>query len=152
DIEAAGGGGGGNGGASDENGNGAQLEEESKPIPALPENARIIQGDVIDGLKTLPANSVHCVVTSPPYWGLRDYGTGTWEGGDPACLHERPDGQGQCSCGARRVDRQIGLESTPDEFIQKLVAVFREVKRVLHPSGVIWVNIGDSYAGSSMSG
>ena len=73
--------------------------------------------DVIDGLKTLQTESVHCVVTSPPYWGLRDYGT----------------------------DGQIGLEKTPEEFVQKMVEVFREVRRVMTKDGTLWLNLGDSY-------
>ncbi len=79
---------------------------------------RIIQGDCRDTLKTLPEKSVHCCVTSPPYYNLRDYG----------------------------VDGQIGLEATPGEYIAKLVDVFREVKRVLRDDGTLWVNMGDSYA------
>lgn len=81
-------------------------------------NWRVIVGDVIDGLRTLPDNSVQCCVTSPPYWGLRDYG----------------------------VDGQIGLEPTPKDFTDKMVEVFEEVRRVLRPDGTCWVNIGDSYA------
>lgn len=80
----------------------------------------IIQGDALSALKTLPAESVQCCVTSPPYYGLRDYGA----------------------------DGQIGLEDTPEKFISALADVFDEVKRVLKPSGILWVNIGDSYAGS----
>lgn len=79
---------------------------------------RILQGDVLERLRDLPSESVHCVVTSPPYWGLRDYG----------------------------VDGQLGLEKTPAEFIAKMVAVFREVRRVLRSDGTCWVNMGDSYA------
>jgi DNA modification methylase len=79
---------------------------------------RIIQGDVVDRLWELPAESVHCVVTSPPYFGLRDYGVGG----------------------------QIGLEKTPAEYMAKMVAVFREVRRVLRSDGTCWVNMGDSYA------
>jgi len=79
---------------------------------------RIIQGDCIEGLRTLPDASVHCCITSPPYFQLRDYG------------HEG----------------QIGLEETPDEFVAKLVEVFREVRRVLRDDGTCWVNLGDSYA------
>jgi len=75
-------------------------------------------GDSLDILRTLSSDSVHCVVTSPPYWGLRDYG----------------------------VDGQIGLEPSPAEFITKLVDVFDEVRRVLRPDGTCWVNMGDSYA------
>ena len=75
-------------------------------------------GDCIDVLKTLPAGSVNCCVTSPPYLGLRDYGcTG-----------------------------QIGLEATPEEYVAKLVAVFREVRRVLREDGTLWLNLGDSYS------
>lgn len=75
-------------------------------------------GDVLEKLRILPSDSVHCVVTSPPYWGLRDYG----------------------------VEGQIGLEATPAEFIVKMVAVFAEVRRVLRTDGTCWVNMGDSYA------
>lgn len=83
-------------------------------------NYRILQGDVIEQICTLPDESVNCVVTSPPYWGLRDYG----------------------------VAGQIGLESTPDEFVARMVEVFREVRRVLRSDGTCWINLGDSYAGS----
>lgn len=82
---------------------------------------RVINADVLDGLAQLPDESVHCVVTSPPYWGLRDYG----------------------------VDGQIGLESTPAEFVSRLVCVFREVRRVLRKDGTCWVNLGDSYANNA---
>lgn len=81
---------------------------------------RIIQGDCIAGLKTLPDASVHCCVTSPPYWGLRDYG------------HEG----------------QIGLEETPEAYVARMAEVFREVRRVLRDDGTLWLNLGDSYAGS----
>ena len=84
----------------------------------------IMQLDVLAGLARLQDNSVHCVVTSPPYWGLRDYG----------------------------VAGQLGLESTPSEFIGKMVQVFREVRRVLRPDGTCWVNMGDSYANSGACG
>jgi len=78
----------------------------------------IIQGDCRDVLPTLEAQSVQCVVTSPPYWGLRDYG----------------------------VEGQIGLETSPDAYVETLVGVFREVWRVLRDDGVVWLNLGDSYA------
>jgi DNA modification methylase len=124
---------------------------------------RLLAGDCRDVLATLPADSVQCVVTSPPYYGLRDYGTAQWDGGDAGCDHAfRPDAgatsqrvgrsyqQGhphrECQCGATRVDRQIGLEATPDEYLATMVGVFREVKRVLRPDGTCWVNMGDSYA------
>ena len=131
---------------------------------------RVLAGDCRDVLAGLPANSVHCCVTSPPYYGLRDYGTAQWDGGDVACDHVGPpmrtnnkpvdntstfhggttranefyrDTCGKC--GAVRVDRQIGLEGTPDEYLATMVAVFREVRRVLRPDGTCWVNMGDSY-------
>lgn len=133
---------------------------------------RIMQGDCLQMLKLLDDCSVDTCVTSPPYYGLRDYGTGQWVGGDPNCPHRRLSkysdktmtGHHQkelagnigdaiyktvCPiCGAVREDKQIGLEETPEEYVQKLVAVFREVKRVLKDDGTLWLNIGDSYAGS----
>jgi len=80
---------------------------------------RIIQGDCIEGMRTLPDASVHCCVTSPPYWGLRDYGH----------------------------DGQIGLEATPEAYVARMVEVFREVRRVLREDGTLWLNLGDSYGG-----
>lgn len=80
--------------------------------------------DVRETLRMLPEASVHMACTSPPYWGLRDYGA----------------------------DGQIGLEPTPEEFVAALVAVFREVKRVLRPDGTLWVNLGDSYLGGGRAG
>lgn len=132
--------------------------------------SKIIHGDCLEKLKELSDCSVDCCVTSPPYYGLRDYGTGHWEGGNPDCPHRRLSkyssktitGHAQeelkgnvgdaiyktvCPlCGAIRVDRQIGLEETPQEYIDKLVEVFREVRRVLKDDGTLWLNIGDSYA------
>lgn len=78
----------------------------------------VINQDAILGLKTLTAESVNCCITSPPYYGLRDYG----------------------------VDGQIGLEKTPDDYVRRMVEVFQEVKRVLRKDGTVWLNIGDSYA------
>jgi DNA modification methylase len=135
---------------------------------------RILNGDCREMLATLSAGSVQTCVTSPPYFGLRDYGTGEWDGGEAGCDHVasvmRPsdkstlerhgdDGRSpqldalagipfrdECGkCGARRVDRQIGLEPTPDEFVAALVDVFREVRRVLRDDGTVWLNLGDSY-------
>jgi DNA modification methylase len=85
---------------------------------------RILHGDCRDVLRTLPDASVHCCVTSPPYFGLRDYG----------------------------VDGQIGLEPTPAEFVEQIVGVMREVKRVLRDDGTLWLNLGDSYTGSANNG
>ena len=112
----------------------------------------------------LADGSVNCVVTSPPYYGLRDYGTAKWEGGDPNCNHnpQRPDGGDRsdrtlplgrggvyhdicAKCGAVRIDQQIGLEQTPAEYVNDIVQVFREVKRVLRDDGTLWLNLGDSY-------
>ena len=73
-----------------------------------------------EGLKMLDDNSIDCCITSPPYWGLRDYG----------------------------VEGQLGLESTPEEYVANLVEVFREVKRVLRDDGTLWLNLGDSYSGN----
>jgi DNA modification methylase len=133
----------------------------------------VIQGDALDKLRELPAESVQCCVTSPPYFGLRDYGTASWEGGDDDCDHKqgrsgsgRADGivdergqrtrdgvgamGGDCQkCGARRIDTQLGLESTPEEYVGKLVEVFREVRRVLKNDGTLWLVIGDSYASNA---
>ncbi|MBT9176714.1 MAG: hypothetical protein DDT20_01035 [Firmicutes bacterium] len=141
-------------------------------------NCTIVQGDCLETLCLLPDRSVHCCVTSPPYWGLRDYGTGTWGGGDSSCDHTQPvsfksstlgastGGRSEAThqrsisaqaspyrdicriCGARRSDLQFGLEPTPQEYVEKLVAVFREVRRVLHDDGTLWLNLGDSYAAS----
>ena len=84
---------------------------------------RLLVGDCREMLRTLPDESVHCVVTSPPYWGLRDYG----------------------------VDGQLGLEETPEEYVANMVEVFREVRRVLRSDGTLWLNLGDSYAVGGMS-
>src|SRR4051812_16138448 len=78
----------------------------------------ILTGCCLSILSTLPARSVHTCVTSPPYWGLRDYG----------------------------IAGQLGLEDTPEEFTSNMVALFREVRRVLRDDGTLWLNLGDSYA------
>ena len=85
---------------------------------------KILQGDVRQTLAMIQDKTIQCVVTSPPYYGLRDYG----------------------------VDGQIGLEQTPDEYVQQLVNVFREVRRVMKDDGTLWLNLGDSYAGSGGAG
>ena len=84
----------------------------------------LLLGDCIEQMRTLPDQSVNCCVTSPPYFGLRDYGH----------------------------DSQIGLEDTPEAYVQRLVEVFREVRRVLRDDGTLWLNLGDSYAGAGPSG
>lgn len=129
-------------------------------------------GDALTVLRSMESESVQCCVTSPPYFGLRDYGTANWEGGSVDCDHKaRPGGgiskgsslagtsnrggyssDGQCrqrcdKCGAVRIDKQIGLEATPAEFVAKMVEVFEEVRRVLKKDGTLWLNLGDSYNG-----
>jgi DNA modification methylase len=84
----------------------------------------ILKGDCRDVLRTLPADSVHCVVTSPPYWGLRDYG----------------------------IAGQLGLEPTPDAYVAAMVEIFREVRRVLRKDGTLWLVLGDSYAAGGRGG
>ena len=99
--------------------------------------------DCRESLRNIKTGSVHCCITSPPYWNLRDYGVASqvW-GGDPDCDHWW-DGSNCPKCGAW--SGQLGLEPTPDLYVQHLVEVFREVRRVLHPSGTLWLNLGNSY-------
>lgn len=85
--------------------------------------ARVIEGDCREVLAALPADLAQTCITSPPYWGLRDYG----------------------------VAGQLGLEATPEEYVARMVEVFREVRRVLRPDGTLWLNLGDCYAASSSS-
>jgi len=92
----------------------------SKSTPSC----KVLVGDVLDRLRDIPSESVNCVMTSPPYWGLRDYG----------------------------VNGQLGLEATLEAYIENLVGVFRELRRVLRNDGVCWLNLGDSYASSPASG
>jgi DNA modification methylase len=113
-------------------------------------------GDAHQVLAGLPAESVDCIVTSPPYWGLRDYGTGRWQGGLPGCGHEkaltvaaaRRAGQrrGCPSCGAAWEDQQHGLEVKLTDYVDRLVAVFAQARRVLDRGGTMWLNLGDCYA------
>jgi len=136
----------------------------------------IICGDVLTELRKLPDESIHCCVTSPPYWGLRDYGTAKWEGGDLECEHkvgratrggltqfqannkgsfgDEAIRQGECCphCGAIRIDSQLGLERTPEEYVARMVEVFREVRRVLRKDGTLWLNLGDSYNANQGAG
>ena len=110
----------------------------------------------------LADKSVHMCVTSPPYWGLRDYGLGEWQGGDAKCEHalphfsqkstvagtspEYPHPNGICGhCGAVQQPAGIGLEPTIAEHIENIVAVCREVRRVLRDDGTLWLNYGDAY-------
>jgi len=82
---------------------------------------KIIHGDCLEVMKEMPDESVNCCVTSPPYWGLRDYG----------------------------VDGQLGVEKTPEEYVEKMVVIFRELKRILRGDGTLWLNLGDSYSSGS---
>lgn len=102
-------------------------EQSIEPYWSTPDgrHIRLYHGNVTDVLARLPEKSVHCVVTSPPYWGLRDYKAGSDE---------------------------IGQERTPDEFVARMVEVFRGVRRVLRDDGTVWLNLGDSYNGSGGSG
>lgn len=117
---------------------------------------KIYQGNCIDVLKTFKDKSINCCITSPPYYGLRDYGTGIWVGGNSNCNHKillsehtPKNNNSLChKCGAKRIDSQIGLEKTPNEYIANLVNVFHEVKRILTDDGVLWINIGDTYNGN----
>lgn len=143
---------------------------------------RILVGDARRRLTELPDRSVQVVVTSPPFYGLRDYGTGEWVGGDPACSHTKAPKRSASStlrqdrgtarlytgekadrldvhygarcarCGASRMDHQIGLEDTPEAYVAELVALFREIWRVLRDDGTVWLNLGDSYASSGGMG
>lgn len=121
----------------------------------------IMQKWIDEGVK------VNTCVTSPPYYGLRDYGTATWKGGDINCDHKdsrsrmddikstdkqgtnagsRPNKKMICECGAIREDQQLGLEETPKQYVDSMVRVFRLVRELLTDDGTLWVNIGDSYS------
>ncbi len=138
----------------------------------------VFNGDAVETLRSFPCQSVQMCVTSPPYFGLRDYGTARWTGGSADCDHiEMATGMSAkntlgparhlphtnaanvgrvrqfktlCKkCGAKRMDNQIGLEQTLEEYVERLVEVFREVKRVLRDDGTLWLNLGDCFNGSS---
>lgn len=140
---------------------------------------KIIRGDVLGELKKFPDESIDMVISSPPYYGLRDYGTATWEGGNKDCDHlgkpkptqkgfnerwsgrkpQKTDKQGELrqpfldicgKCGAKRIDKQVGLENTFGEYLEKLLLITSELKRVLKKTGTLWWNHGDSYGGSGM--
>src|SRR4030065_18898 len=120
-------------------------------------------------MSQLPDQSVHCVITSPPYWGLRDNslctcvqptrkqdGTGNpttagfnarYKGETPAPPVKRKPKPACGKCGATRVDSQLGMEETVEEYVTHLVERFREVKRVLRDDGTLWINLGDCHAG-----
>jgi site-specific DNA-methyltransferase (adenine-specific) len=93
------------------------VERIARPTPLALRGSTLFEGDALTVLRRLPSSSVRCVVTSPPYWGLRDYG----------------------------IDDQIGLDATLPQFLHRLVAIFEETKRVLAADGTLWLNIGDGY-------
>ena len=97
---------------------GPEANASSGPVHERNMTSTILCGDALEQLRTLPCDSVHTCVTSPPYFRHRDYGT----------------------------DGQIGMEKTPEEYLARLIPVFREVRRVLRPDGTLWLNMGDSYA------
>ncbi|MEV0269788.1 site-specific DNA-methyltransferase [Hamadaea sp. NPDC050747] len=103
-------------------------------------------GDARQVLSVMPTASVDCVVTSPPYWALRDYGTGAWHGGDPRCPHTTPPACRRCTAIWR--DPQQGLEPTLDAYLDRLQTAFDEIARVLTPSGTVWLNLADAYTSS----
>lgn len=137
----------------------------------------ILIGDCLQKLKELPDRSVDCVITSPPFWNQRDYGTAKWEGGSEECDHKAPHSnklfgnpafnenrpsraaiqtvgyRDVCGkCGARRIDSQIGLEPTFVEYINKLVEIFSECRRVLKDTGTLWINLGDKMLSKQLLG
>ena len=138
---------------------------------------KVLNGNCLEVLDQLPEKSVDSCITSPPYYGLRDYNTGTWVGGDPDCPHKRMtkiskdtdtghknmyehgDVVGDAiyksvcpKCGATREDKQIGLEDSPEEYVESMVEVFRKVRRVLKDEGTVWLNLGDSYVSTHPTG
>ena len=141
-------------------------------------SATILVGDVRTRLAEIPDKSVQSCITSPPYWGLRDYGTASWQGGNSSCDHlgkpfatksninknisggndvknsqDREFFKLVCGkCQAIRVDDQIGLEQSPQDYVDAMVKVFQEVKRVLRDDGTLWLNLGDSYVGTGNKG
>ena len=154
---------------------GDQVSDEPPIEPTEPDEPikygvqTILQGNCLDVLKTREAESVQMVCSSPPYYNLRDYGTAQWVGGDPDCQHNSDE---PCSdpkmarglqeanvrvrpgrdhshcrkCGAARIDQQLGMENSPEEYVANVVAVCREVWPVLKDDGVMFLNIGDSFS------
>ena len=138
-------------------------------------NRQIFQGDVLEQLAQFPDGSIDCIISSPPYWGLRDYGTGKWVGGDPKCdhsaiRHKTREEQGGLSkvqsrnqgslgnenkwtsdkcptCGAIREDNQLGLEPDFHNYLNKMQTIMDELKRILKNTGTCWINLGDTYGG-----
>lgn len=156
----------------------AELSEDLiEPKLTLP-GVEVYIGDAIDVVhKLVPkyGGKINTMITSPPYFNLRDYGTSTWEGGDADCDHgiKRQHGSAKvvdvaqsghaakenklnrkvCKCGAARVDQQIGLENTVEAYVNRLADLFDSIGEcLLRPDGSLWINLGDSYAGSGGAG
>lgn len=134
---------------------------------------KILEGNSLNVLKNIPDNSIDCCITSPPYWGLRDYGTAKWVGGDINCTHEsariktrfdydlsdkQKGNKGTdvkiykdtCKCGATKVDEQLGSEKHFKYFVNNLCCIFDEIKRVMKDTGTCFVNLGDTYNGNKV--
>jgi site-specific DNA-methyltransferase (cytosine-N4-specific) len=133
---------------------------------------KVYWGDCRESMRQMAQEGikVQTCITSPPYFGLRDYGTGKWIGGDESCSHKRDSKYSDKTitghankdltvgdaiykavcpkCGAIREDQQLGLEETPKEFVDAMVEVFACVWDILEDDGTLWLNIGDSYSGS----
>lgn len=112
---------------------------------------RIIHGNVLDVAPKLPDRSVQCMVTSPPYWAQRDYGTHRqiWKSNQPLCRTHRWSEKNFCEwCNAWR--GELGNEPTPDLYVQHMVEIFRELRRILRQDGVLWLNLGDTYSKMSL--
>jgi DNA modification methylase len=164
--------------SSDESNGGELLGIVDERIHQKPEHVQhelneapeslLYHGNAIDILRRLPDEYVQCTITSTPYWALRDYGTATWVGGRTDCAHVRspqrlssithlkaqtPSFRDVCDqCGAIRHDFQLGIESTPEQYIANLVDVFRELKRTLRRDGTLWLVVGDTYNGTGHKG
>tara|TARA_R100001443_G_scaffold2213_1_gene7513 strand:- start:348 stop:1463 length:1116 start_codon:yes stop_codon:yes gene_type:complete len=126
---------------------------------------KFIQGNCVNKIKDLEDNSIDCVISSPPYFGLRDYGTAQWYGGNPTCNHKvgrfeykvsKKQSSNQASaghqarekcpkCNAKRIDEQFGLEKTYHDYLANTVKVFETFKPKLKDTATIWWNVGDSY-------
>ena len=141
------------------------------------QNRTVLIGDVMDKIKEIPDNTVDCVISSPPYWALRDYGTGKWvNSNNPECEHDsikrktreerggltdkQSSSEGsfgdeqkwtekKCpECNAEYVDKQWGMESDFKEYLEKLRKLMNELRRVVKKTGTIWINLGDTYSSS----
>ncbi len=122
------------------------IEKENKLIPYFEnDEGKIYNGDVLTILQNIPDESISMCVTSPPYWGLRDYKTKIqiWDN-KKNCKHNWIESNFCSKCGAWKGN--LGLEPTPELYIKHLVIIFKEIKRVLKKDGTLWLNLGDTYA------